>query len=88
VIWRALQTLDLSAGQEERLNILIAEDGGKSSAEALIERAQGASWLERELSRAAVIAAAGGKAYIREIGAALPAGAGVELFAKKLKFIV
>jgi hypothetical protein len=88
VIWRALGTLDLSAGLEERLNLLIEEDGGKSGAGALIERAQSAAWLERELSRAAVIAAAGGKKYIRELAEAWPAGAGVDIFAKKLKFTV
>jgi hypothetical protein len=91
VIWRVLRTLDLSQSFEERLDILIAEDGDPKpdldKLEKLSDRAQPLAWLERELRAAGALSLAGGKAYIRELAERYAASAAVGFFAKKLKFV-
>lgn len=89
VIWRALSTLDLTKSFEERLDLLIAESGGKGDVEKLAKEARPLAWFERELLAAGALSRAGGRAYIRELAEACPVAnrANIEYFAKKLEFM-
>ena len=75
VLWRALQTLDLSRNQEERIKILLEEQGlsGEDLADnlglekKLKKEAAGNAWLEHELGAAGVLRLIGGKVYLRKL---------------------
>jgi hypothetical protein len=87
VIWRSLQALDLSKSFDERLDALIGEDGGKTGIERLGKLAEDLPYLERELSAARALSAAGGKAYIRRLAGTYPAAAAVNGVARELNFL-
>jgi hypothetical protein len=87
VLWRALAALDIPESFEERLDALIAEDGGKTDVEKLAKKAEDAPFLEEALLAAGALAAAGGRAYIRRLAGEYPVAAAVTPLAKELYFI-
>jgi hypothetical protein len=95
-IWRAITTLDLTTGVEERVDTLIAElpeedredlAGNRGAVKDLYKRAEGRAWLEHELDAAGALALAGGKAYLWEVCEAWAAAQLADGLAKKLRFI-
>jgi hypothetical protein len=87
VLWRALAALDLPASFEERLDRLIAEDGGKTGVEKLAEKAAAVPSLEEALLAAGALTAAGGRAYIRRVAGEYPVAAAVTVIAREAGFI-
>jgi hypothetical protein len=95
-IWRAITTLDLTAGVEERVDALAAElpeeeredlADNRGLVKDLYQRAEGRAWLEHELDAAGALAVAGGKAYLRELCEAWAASQLADGLARKLRFI-
>jgi len=73
-LWRVLETLDLSQRVGERKRTIIAEDGNPDyyadnlgALRELERRSSDLAWLEHELAAAGVLAAAGGKTYLRQV---------------------
>jgi hypothetical protein len=91
VIWRALRTLDLNKSLEERLDILVAEDGDPKpdvdKIEKLMDQTAPLAWFERELRASGALGLAGGKVYVRRLAERYAACAAVDFFAKKLRFV-
>ena len=95
-IWRGLTVLDLSAGVEERVDILEGElsKGERGdladnlwAEKELYRRAGALEWFEHELEGAGGCAVCGGKAYVREVAGAQPVAALADEYAKQLRFI-
>jgi hypothetical protein len=95
-LWRAITTLDLTTGVEERVDALIAELPEEDRTDLadnlgamrdLYKQAEGRAWLEHELDAAGALALAGGKAYLREVCDAWAAAPLADGLAKKLRFI-
>jgi hypothetical protein len=86
VLWRALQSLKVDLSFEEQMDILEAEDGGRTEAAKLADQARPAAWLERELRRAGALSLAGGRAYLREVSEAWAVPLNIDFFAKQLWF--
>jgi hypothetical protein len=89
VIWRALQTLDLTKSPEERLDILIAAEGitDFDDPKGLGKKIRDVEWFIWELRAAGVLSLAGGQVYIRELVSGWDWRKSADSFAKKLKFI-
>jgi hypothetical protein len=88
VIWRVMQTLDLTTPYDERLKILEAagEIPDFDDPKGLKKKISDVEWFIRELRVAGVLSLAGGMVYIRELieeGSVML----IDFFAKKLKFI-
>jgi hypothetical protein len=93
-IWRAIETLDLTASTEERVETLMAESGlppgefddNRGAVKDLYKKAEGPAWLEHELAAAGALAAVGGKAYLREVCEANPTSLSTDGLARRLEF--
>lgn len=91
-LWRAVETLDLAAKTEERIDALIAEGGseavdGLGAVKKLAERSGGPEWLEHELAAAGLLRAVGGKVYLREVVGAYAVGIACRGLAARLGFV-